>query len=156
MNDENLMLTAIAEGKKGVAAKQSPFGAVIAKNGKIIATGHNTVLSDCDATKHAEINAVSKACRKMRSPKLEGCVIYSTCEPCPMCFTAIHWAGIGKIVFGASISDAKKLGFHELAISDSTMKRLGRDEIKIRSGFLKSECLQMMRDWKKRRDKRTY
>ncbi|MFH0922562.1 MAG: nucleoside deaminase [Candidatus Micrarchaeota archaeon] len=156
MNDGKLMLLAIAEGRKGIAAKQSPFGAVIAKNGKVISAGHNTVLHDCDSTKHAEINAISKACRKMRSPKLKGCAIYSTCEPCPMCFAAIHWAEIGKIVFGASISDAKNFGFHELAISNSTMKRLGKDKIKIQSGFLKSECLQMMEEWKKRKDKRTY
>ena len=74
-----------------------PFGAVIVKNGEIVATGCNSVTLDNDPTAHAEVNAIRKACKSVNNFNLEGCVIYSSCEPCPMCLSALYWAGVSKI-----------------------------------------------------------
>ena len=151
-----LMELSIAVAKKGVVKDESPFGAVIAKNGKAIVATHNTVLSGRDAIAHAEINAIHAACRKLKSHKLYGCTIYSTCEPCPMCFSAIHWAGIPSIIYGARIEDAKACGFHELEVHDCRLKRLGKAKVKIRGNFMRRECVEMMREWKRRKGRRTY
>ena len=87
---------------------------------------------------------------------LSGCVIYSTAEPCPMCFSAIHWAGIGTIVYGASIADAKKAGFRELSISNETLKKLGKSLIRIHRDFMKDECRNLFKAWSDLPDKRSY
>ncbi|MBN1170146.1 nucleoside deaminase [Candidatus Micrarchaeota archaeon] len=143
------MEKAIKEAKKGVKKGDSPFGACIAKNGKIIAVGHSTVLSGKNATNHAEINAIRKACKKLKSHKLKGCIIYSTTEPCPMCFSAIHWAEMKEIVFGTTIEDVKKLGFHELTIKAETMKKKGKSGVRIKSGHMRKECIELLEFWKK-------
>lgn len=144
-----MMEEAIKEAKKGVRKGDSPFGACIVKNGKVISVGHSTVLSDRDATCHAEINAIRKACRKLKSHKLNGCTIYSTTEACPMCFSAIHWAEIDRIIFGTKIRDVQKLGFSELTIKDRKMKKLGHSPVKIKAGHMRKECLELLEYWKK-------
>jgi len=105
---------AVLEAKKGITKKEGgPFGAVIVCKGKIIASSHNTVIKDNDPTAHAEINVIRKATRKMKSFILSDCELYTTCEPCPMCFAAIHWAKIKKVYYGASSKDAAKIGFDD-------------------------------------------
>lgn len=132
-----------------------PFGACIVKNGKVISLTSNTVLKT-DATAHAEINAIRSASRNLGSFDLSGCTIYSTTEPCPMCFSAIHWARIKNIVYGTSIADAKKIGFNELSISNIDMIRLGKSKIKIIPGFLIEECRKLFADWYKLKNRRLY
>lgn len=83
-----------------------PFGTVIVKDGKIISTGGNTVTLDNDPTAHAEVNAIRRACRQMDNFKLEGCVVYSSCEPCPMCLGALYWAGVSRIYYANTQHDA--------------------------------------------------
>ena len=95
-----------------------PFGAVIVREGKIIAEGKNEVLSGNDPTAHAEIQAIRNACRHLGSFNLEGCEIYSSCEPCPMCLGAIYWSGIKKVVFAAGRKDAAAAGFNDSLIYD--------------------------------------
>jgi tRNA(Arg) A34 adenosine deaminase TadA len=112
----------------------------------VIAVGRNTVLKE-DASCHAEINAIRNASRKLKTYDLSGCRIYSTTEPCPMCFSAIHWARIGAITYGTGIADAKKIGFHELCISARAMKRKGRSPIAITAGFMRAECRALFDDW---------
>lgn len=90
-----------------------PFGAVIVKDGKIIATGVNTVTSIKDPTAHAEVNAIRNACAKLDSFQLDGCDIYSSCEPCPMCLGAIYWARADKLYFAATKTDAANAGFDD-------------------------------------------
>ncbi len=108
---------AINEAKKAVVKKTGgPFGAVIVCKGKIIAKAHNTVIKDNDSTAHAEINAIRKASKKLKNYDLSGCELYVTCEPCPMCYSAIHWSRIKKIYFGASSKDASKIGFDDKAL----------------------------------------
>jgi guanine deaminase len=154
--DEKFMRLAIARAKEGVFKKQTPFGACIVKNGKVISCVHNKVWKDTDITAHAEVTAIREACRKIKSIDLSGSVIYSTCEPCPMCFSACHWARISKIVYGASISDARDIGFGELFISNKKMKRAGESPIKVIGGCLRRDNLELFRMWSRRRDKRVY
>ena len=106
------MEEAVNEAKKGVASNHGgPFGAVIVKDGYVIAADHNHVTSTNDPTAHAEVSCIRKACTKLGTWKLEGCEIYCSCEPCPMCFGAIYWAGISKIYYGCTSEDAAKVGF---------------------------------------------
>ena len=136
MTDENFMRLAIQKAKEGVKNRQTPFGACIVKNGKVIACVHNVVWKTTDITAHAEIHAIRKACKRLKTINLSGCTIYSTCEPCPMCFSAIHWARISKVVYGVGIKDAAKIGFNELAIPDRKLKELGKSPVKITGFFL--------------------
>ena len=139
------MRAAIGKAKAGIARGQTPFGACIAKGGALVAAAHNSVWASTDITAHAEITAIRAACRKLRTVDLSGCEIYSTCEPCPMCFSAIHWAKIHTIIYGASIADAKKCGFSELEIPNKVMKKLGRSSVGVRGGFMRSECAALFR-----------
>ena len=90
-----------------------PFGAVIVKEGKIIAKAHNTVLKDKDPTAHAEINAIKKASQKLKTHDLTGCILYTTCYPCPMCMSAIIWANINTIYYGNTKEDAANIGYKD-------------------------------------------
>ena len=154
--DEKFMTLAIARTKQGIEKGQTPFGACIVKAGRVISCEHNTVWKSTDITAHAEICAIRKACKKLNTVSLTGCVIYSTCEPCPMCFSACHWAGISRIVYGARIADAKRFGFSELSISNKKMKSLGAGSIKIKGNFLRKENIGLFKLWFARKDRKTY
>jgi guanine deaminase len=156
MDEERFMRLAIRVARAGIKKGQTPFGAVIVKAGKVISSAHNTVWKNTDSTAHAEINALRAACRKLRTIDLSGCVIYSTTEPCPMCFSACHWARIGKIVFGASIEDAREAGFNELSIASTRLKKLGRSAVRVQPDFLRAECAGLFALWKKQRNRRAY
>jgi guanine deaminase len=145
--DRRFMLRAVREARKNLARPDGgPFGACIVKDGLILAVARNTVLKN-DATCHAEVNAIRKASKKLGTFDLSGCEIYSTTEPCPMCFGAIHWARIGTVYFGTGIGDAARAGFHELRISNARMKELGRSRIRLVPGFMREECLELFRSW---------
>jgi tRNA(Arg) A34 adenosine deaminase TadA len=116
-------------------------------DGQVIACEHNVVWRTTDATAHAEVTAIRAACRAASSVKLAGATIYSTTEPCPMCFAAIHWAGIARIVYGASIADAQRGGFGELTISNVDMKRLGGSGVEIVPAVLASEAVKLFDEW---------
>ena len=109
-----------------------------------------------DSTAHAEICAIRKACRALNTIELSGCTIYSTCEPCPMCFSAMHWAKISKVVFGARIEDSKHFGFNELAISNERLKQEGGLKIEIEGNFMRNESIRLFEYWSKRDDKKVY
>ncbi len=93
-----------------------PFGAVIVKNGRLIAKSANLVTSTCDPTAHAEVSAIRLAAKKLHTYDLSGCVIYTSCEPCPMCLGAIYWAKIDRIYFANSQHDAHNIGFSDQLI----------------------------------------
>ena len=88
-----------------------PFGAVIVKEGEVIAAAGNSVTLDNDPTAHAEVNAIRKACSLTRNFKLDGCVVYCSCEPCPMCLSALYWAGVSRIYYGNTAADADRINF---------------------------------------------
>jgi tRNA(Arg) A34 adenosine deaminase TadA len=99
-----------------------PFGAVIVKDGEIIATGVNSVTRNNDPTAHAEVSAVRAACQKLGSFQLQGCIVYSSCEPCPMCLSALYWAGVKKIYFGNTKDDADAIDFSDKFIYEEIDK----------------------------------
>jgi tRNA(Arg) A34 adenosine deaminase TadA len=147
MDDQAFMEMAIAKARAGIAAGQSPFGACIVRDDLILACEHNVVWQTPDATAHAEVTAIRAACTTHKTVKLTGATIYSTTEPCPMCFAAIHWAGITRIVYGASIADAQRAGFNELAISNVDMKRMGQSPIEIVPALLADEAAALFTEW---------
>lgn len=153
---EEYMKLAITEAKKNFSQMAGgPFGACIVKDGKVIAVARNTVLKD-DATAHAEMNAIRESSRKLKTYDLSGCCIYSTTEPCPMCFSAIHWSRINTIIYGTSIADVKKMGFNELKISNLKMKSLGKSKIKVIGKFFYQGCRQLLEEWGKIKKKVVY
>jgi tRNA(Arg) A34 adenosine deaminase TadA len=156
MTDEQFMDLAIEKAREGIAGGGSPFGACIVKDGAVVACVPNVVWQPTDITAHAEIHALRVACRSLGTTDLTGCIINSTCEPCPMCFGAIHWARIGRIVFGASIADAAEVGFDELPICDETLKALGGSPVEIVAGCLWEENRALFRDWASQPGRRAY
>jgi len=156
MVEEKFMRLAIEKAREGMKKGQSPFGASIVKNGEVISCVHNVVWLTTDITAHAEVHAIREACKKLGVIDLTGCVIYSTCEPCPMCFSAIHWANISKIVFGARIVDAQDGGFSELTIPNEEMKRLGGSPVEIVAEFMRKENAALFAEWHKLENKRVY
>ena len=156
MTDVELMKLAIAEARKGMADGQTPFGACVARDGEPVACAHNRVWRDMDITAHAEIVAIRSACRSLKAVDLRGCVIYSTTEPCPMCFSACHWAKISRIVFGSRIEDAQRAGFGELTISNEQMRRSGASPVRIEGDFLRDEALRLFEAWGRDPGRRIY
>lgn len=113
LTHEELLRKAISFATNNIQESGGPFGALIASNGVIIATGCNRVTADHDPTAHAEVNAIREACKKLGTFNLSGCDIYTSCEPCPMCLSAIYWAHLDRIFYAASQKDAAKVGFDD-------------------------------------------
>ncbi|UKK68759.1 nucleoside deaminase [Prevotella communis] len=155
MTNKELMRRAIELSKMSVQNGGGPFGAVIACNGKIVAEGSNCVTLDCDPTAHAEVSTIRKACKALKTFDLSGCEIYTSCEPCPMCFGAIYWAHLDKIYMGNDRKDAAKIGFdddfiyQEIALSPEQREK--PSEI-----LLRDEALEAFRMWEEKDDKTEY
>ena len=150
------MHLALREAARGMRRGQGgPFGACIVRDGAIAAVASNRVLGSGNPTQHAEVVAIGRAARHLGTHVLKGCTIYSTTEPCPMCFSAIHWAQIDRIVFGTAIADVQRLGFNELSISNRTMKRLGRSPVALHRAS-QPECAGLLRAWAGLATKKTY
>lgn len=147
---EKLMRRAIEMAAKGIAAGQSPFGAVVATNkGDVIFEAHNMVRGDCDATAHAEILAIRGACDKLSAIDLTGHVIAATCEPCPMCAAAIHWARLDAVIYGAGIADAGRAGFNELSISTESIYGRGASHVRVHPCVSSKECVALFETWRR-------
>ncbi|MFI8379733.1 nucleoside deaminase [Leeuwenhoekiella sp. NPDC079379] len=117
MSNEEFMLEAVNAALKGMQNNEGgPFGCVIVKDGKIIGKGNNKVTSTNDPTAHAEVTAIRDACKNLNSFQLDGCTIYTSCEPCPMCLGAIYWARPEKVYYGSSQQDAANIGFDDAFI----------------------------------------
>lgn len=157
MNNESFMRVALDEAYDGINdGHGGPFGAVIVRDGEVLSKAHNKVLKDRDPVKHAEMIAISLAAGKTGDYDLSGCTIYSTTEPCPMCFAAIHWARIDHIIYGTEIEDVKALGFNEMTIDTRKMKESGRSPVNITGRFMLSECMELLDLWKKLPDREVY
>ena len=109
--DRHFMKMACDLAVENIERGGGPFGAVIVKDGEVIAAAGNSVTLDNDPTAHAEVNAIRKACSLTRNFKLDGCVVYSSCEPCPMCLSALYWAGVSRIYYGNTAADADRISF---------------------------------------------
>jgi guanine deaminase len=149
MDEPGLMRLAIEKTREGIAAGQSPFGSIIVKDGEVVASTHNTVWRDTDPTAHAEVNCLRSAAKALGTIDLAGCTLYSTCEPCPMCLSAIHWAKVDRVVFGATIDDASSAGFCELHVAAETLAEMGGSPIKVEGGLLREECAALFDEWKR-------
>jgi tRNA(Arg) A34 adenosine deaminase TadA len=156
MTEPELMKVAIETTREGIAAGQSPFGAVIVRDGKVVAATHNTVWRDVDPTAHAEVNCLRRAAAALATIDLSGSTLYSTCEPCPMCLAAIHWARVDRVVFGASIADATAAGFREPAVAAATLAEMGKSPLKVEGGLLRDECAALFDEWKRAGHAQTY
>ncbi|MDO8489198.1 MAG: nucleoside deaminase [Candidatus Omnitrophota bacterium] len=154
--DLKFMRLAIAKARVGISRGQTPFGACIVKNNKVIACSHNLVWKNNNITAHAEMTAIASACKVLKAVDLSGCTIYSTCEPCPMCFSACHWARISRIVFGCAIKDAKNFGFNEMAISNLKLRKLIKSKIKIISGLAVKENIRLFKFWQEQAKAKAY
>lgn len=143
------MERAIAEARAAIASGQTPFGAVIVSaDGTLLAAGHNRVWATLDPTAHAEIMAIRLAAAEQHSIDLSGCLLYSTCEPCPMCMAAIHWARLETVVYGATIADAAAAGFNELRLPARELIERGGSRVRIESGCLSGLCQQLFTEWR--------
>ena len=123
-----------------------PFGALIVKNGTVVATGHNQVTSTNDPTAHAEMVAIRTACQHLQTFRLKGCELYVNCEPCPMCLAAIYWAGIKAVFYAASKEDAAAIGFADAFIAEELCKPLPLRQVTM-TQILRSEALPAFRVW---------
>lgn len=142
------MQLAILKAEEGIRNGQSPFGAVIVRNGKVISCDHNQVWESTDPTAHAEIITIRNAARETGNIDLSGSIIYTTCEPCPMCFAAIHWARITKIVYGATVDDAMSMGFNEIPVYNRELKSSWNTGMEIVERFMYPECRDLFKLWK--------
>lgn len=149
------MELALEEAKKGVfSGDGGPFGAVVVRNGEVIASSHNMVLKNDDPTAHAEVQAIRKACKILETPLISDCEIYSTCEPCPMCLSAIMWARIPTVYFGCTKEDAGKIGFIDDYIYQVLDGSNGGDLNRI--SLDRDGCLPLMNEWEDNHNHRTY
>ncbi|HXT57195.1 MAG TPA: nucleoside deaminase [Pirellulales bacterium] len=151
-----LMQLAIEKCRHGIAAGQSPFGCAIAIGDQVVAVAHNTVLATLDVTAHAEVNALRSACQRQFDIHLPGATVATTCEPCPMCTAALHWARVERVYYGATIDDAKAAGFNEMQVPAAEIARLGGSSIELLPGLLIDECRELFAAWKQTANPRTY
>lgn len=139
------MKVALEEAKQALKEGNKGYGAVIVSRGKIVAKAHNTEVTDRDPTSHAEINVIRKAAKKLRGANLKGSTIVATHEPCPMCSAACIWAGVSKIVYGASMKETAKLGRRRILISCSSLIKKASANIEILGDALAEECIRLYR-----------
>jgi len=150
------MLQAIQLATDNVTTRNGgPFGAVVVKDGKVIATGANQVTTINDPTAHAEVVALRNACQALGTFKLEGCELYTSCEPCPMCLAAIYWARCSAIYYGCSAADAAKAGFDDQFLYDELKKPMSERTMPM-SGLCEQEALKAFAVWRDCPDKVEY
>ena len=155
MTKDELMRHALRLAEDSVRNGGGPFGAVIARDGEIIAEAANRVTIDCDPTAHAEVSCIRKAAKALHRFDLAGCEIYTSCEPCPMCFGAIYWARLDKIYYSNDRKDAARIGFdddfiyQEIALKPEERKK--PSEI-----LLREEALRAFNMWSEKTDKTEY
>ena len=142
-NNSEFMLKAIELSIQSAKSKGGPFGCVVVKNNKIIAEGHNQVTANNDPTAHAEIVAIRNACKKLNTFVLSGCELYSSCEPCPMCLSAIYWSHIERVYYGNSRQDAAKIEFDDKLIYDELNKSIHDRKIPLKQ-ILKYEAIKAL------------
>ena len=155
-NDEYFIREAISQANKGITNNEGgPFGAIIVKNGEIVGRGNNKVTSTNDPTAHAEMVAIRDACKNLNSFQLDDCIIYSSCEPCPMCLGAIYWARPKKLIFASSREDASDAGFDDSLIYNEIALPKEKRLIETQQ-ILQSEGMVVFDKWKSIEDKTKY
>lgn len=153
--DRAFMRMAIELSIENIDQGGGPFGAVIVRNGHVVAKGANRVVPNNDPTAHAEVVAIRNACRELQTFDLTGCTVYASCEPCPMCLSAIYWAGIERICYANTKRDAAAIAFDDSFIYDQL--RLDYDRRSIHcEHFMRDEAMEAFRKWRDKSDKIEY
>jgi len=154
--DEYFMKRAIRMAEKGMDSNAGgPFGCVIVKDDKIVAEGFNRVTSTNDPTAHAEVVAIRKACRKLKTFQLTDCIVYTSCEPCPMCFGAIYWARPKMVYYACTKKDAAKINFDDQFIYDELEKKMEDRDITFMR-LLRKDAIPVFEKWADKMDKTKY
>ena len=153
--DAKFMQMAIDLSIENIDTGGGPFGAVIVRDGEVIATGANRVVPNADPTAHAEVMAIRNACTKLGTFQLNDCTIYSSCEPCPMCLSALYWAGVKRICYGNTKDDAMAIDFDASFIYDQLDLSYADRSIKCEH-FMRDNALAAFRKWDEKEDKVRY
>lgn len=154
--NKKFMNLAIKLSLKGASSgKGGPFGAIVVKNGQIVAQDHNRVVPTNDPTAHAEMMAIRKACKKLKTFNLSGCELYTSCEPCPMCLGAIYWSHLKTVYFANTKKDAAKIGFDDLFIYKEITRPLSKRKTKFKQ-LMQKEAASVFNLWKNKLDKKIY
>ena len=154
--DKKFMSRAIELAQHGIDANDGgPFGCIVVRNGEIIAEGNNRVTSTNDPTAHAEVVAIRNACQKLGTFQLDNCVIYTSCEPCPMCLGAIYWARPKQIFYACTREDAARIGFDDQFIYDEIERPINERIIETKS-ILREEGVKVFENWANKLDKTKY
>jgi tRNA(Arg) A34 adenosine deaminase TadA len=149
------MREAIAEARRSIELGGGPFGAVVVRDGELIGRAHNRVLLDADPCAHAEILAIRAACREIGSHLLEGCEIYASCEPCPMCLGAIHWARLARVHYACTRDDAAAAGFDDARFHEEIVLPASERSIPLLQE-MREEGLEVLRAWTRKADRESY
>lgn len=156
MTDRDFMEEAIRLAREGMdAGLGGPFGAVVVRDGVIIGRGQNRVLADGDPTAHAEMVAIREACGKLGHFQLEGCTVYTSCEPCPMCLGAVYWARPARIVYACGREDAAAVGFDDGFIYEELDKPITERSIPTEQ-LMREQAHRAMQSWANKADKKQY
>ncbi|CAN5368597.1 nucleoside deaminase [soil metagenome] len=154
--DKQFMTRAIELARNGIESNSGgPFGCVVVKNGEIIGEGNNRVTSTNDPTAHAEVVAIRNACEKLNAFQLDGCSIYTSCEPCPMCLGAIYWARPSQVFYACTRQDAAAVGFDDDFIYDELAKP-NEDRERVMISLLRDEGVALFHEWAEKPDKVEY
>ncbi|MGC9434738.1 MAG: nucleoside deaminase [Methanomicrobiales archaeon] len=156
MDDRRYMQEALRMAHAGIGAGNSPFGACVAGDGRIISCRHNEVLETTDITAHAEILALRDACTARGTIDLSGCTLYSTAEPCPMCFAAAHWARIARIVYAVPMDAVWEAGFREIPFFAQEFLDLPGVDMEVTGGICSEEGYRLLEIWRSRPDRQVY
>lgn len=149
------MRKAIALSEESVDAGGGPFGAVIVKDGKVVGAAANRVTLNNDPTAHAEVMAIREACQNLGTFDLSGCTLYASCEPCPMCLSAIYWARIDEYFYANDKNDAKSIDFDDAFIYEEIDKKPEERYIK-RGQIIRDEAIKVFEKWREKDDKVRY
>jgi len=153
---QQFMTQAIEQSENGMKNNDGgPFGAIVVKDGKIVGVGNNKVTSSNDPTAHAEVIAIRDACKNLNTFQLDGCVLYTSCEPCPMCLGAIYWARPDKVFYANTREDAAQIGFDDDFIYSEINLPMNERKIPFEQ-ISREESLQVFRQWSQKSDKTAY
>ena len=153
--DARFMQMAIDLSIDNVKDGGGPFGAIVVRAGEVIASGVNRVTANCDPTAHAEVTAIRNACKVLGSFKLDGCTIYSSCEPCPMCLSAIYWAGVKEVCYGNTKDDASTVGFDDSFIYEQLAMDYEHRSVAMRH-FMRAKARKAFKEWNEKADRIEY
>lgn len=151
MRDDEFMRIALETGWNGVKQGEAPFGACLVKEGRVVVAVHNVARRTWDITAHAEVQAIREACRMLKTLDLSDTVLYATCEPCPLCVSACVWARLSRIVYGARIEDAERLGIRQIPIDSARMKQLSQWPGELVGDVLRAEGIELLKAWPRTR-----